>query len=48
VVEPLDKPIGKDISLVLLATGLVVGLFFLYPSVILGNASVAAASIFGG
>ena len=48
VVEPLEKPIAKDLSLVLLATGLVVGLFFLYPSIILGNASVAAAAIFGG
>ncbi|MBT6825302.1 MAG: NADH-quinone oxidoreductase subunit N, partial [Rhodospirillales bacterium] len=48
VVEPLEKPIAKDVSFVLLATGLVVGLFFLYPSIILGNASVAAAAIFGG
>ncbi|MBT3765959.1 MAG: NADH-quinone oxidoreductase subunit N, partial [Rhodospirillales bacterium] len=48
VAEPLEKPIAKDVSIVLLATGLVVGLFFLYPSIILGNASVAAAAIFGG
>ncbi|MGY9001830.1 MAG: NADH-quinone oxidoreductase subunit NuoN [Rhodospirillales bacterium] len=48
VAEPLESPIGQDMSLVLLGTGLVVGLFFLYPSIILSNASMAAAALFGG
>ncbi len=45
--EPLESPIGNDISLVLFGTGLVVGLFFLYPTIILTNASIAAAALFG-
>jgi hypothetical protein len=48
VVEPLESPIGRDLSFVLLGTGLVVGLFFLYPTIILTNASSAAAVLFGG
>ena len=48
VAEPLESPIGQDMSLVLLGTGLVVGLFFLYPSIILSNAAMAAAALFGG
>jgi len=48
VSEPLESPVGRDISLVLAGTGVVVLLFFLYPAPILSNAAAAAAAMFAG
>jgi NADH-quinone oxidoreductase subunit N len=46
--ETLDKPIGRDIALVLVGTSLVIVLFFAYPAPLLSSASAAAAALFGG
>jgi NADH-quinone oxidoreductase subunit N len=46
--EPLDRPIGREMGLILAGTALVVLLFFVYPLPILNGASAAAASLFAG
>ncbi len=46
--DPLDKPVSRDLGLVIAATGLVIVLFFVYPTPILNGAAAAAASLFGG
>ena len=45
---PLDKPVSRDLGLVIAATSLVIVLFFVYPTPILNGAAAAAASLFGG
>ncbi|MCH7937517.1 MAG: NADH-quinone oxidoreductase subunit NuoN [Proteobacteria bacterium] len=47
-VDPLDKPVSRDLGLVITGTGLVIVLFFVYPTPILNGAAAAAASLFGG
>ena len=46
--ESLDKPVERELRLVLAATGLLVMLFFLYPSPVLSSAAAAAAALFAG
>ena len=47
-IEPLDRSYGPELRLVMLATAVVVLLFFLYPEPILSSASIAAASLLAG
>jgi len=47
-VEPIDRTIGRDLRLVMLGTGVLVALFFLFPQPVLSSAASAAASLFGG
>ena len=46
--ESFDKPIGREVSLVLVGTAVVILLFILLPNPILNGASAAAASLFPG
>ena len=46
--DPLDKPVSRDLGLVIAGSGLVIVLFFVYPTPILNGAAAAAASLFGG
>jgi len=46
--ETLDKPIDREIGVVLTATALLVIMFFAYPSPVLSSAAAAAASLFAG
>ncbi len=47
-VEELDRPIGREMTVILLATGLPTLLFFAYPSPLLSAVAVAAKSLSGG
>ncbi len=47
-VEKLDRPIGRDMVVVLGATGLFTTLFFVFPALILDPAAQAARSLFAG
>ncbi len=44
--EALDRPVGRDLTLVLTLSGLVILFFFVYPSPVLSGASAAAAALF--
>jgi len=44
--DPFDRPVGREITLVLAATGVFTLFFFLYPSPLLSGAKVAAAALF--
>jgi len=44
--EPLDKPLGAEISVVLAVTAFAILMFFIYPSPVLTNAAAAAAVLF--
>ena len=46
--ETLDKLVGRDIAAVLVGTGLVIVLFFVYPTPLLSGAKAAAAALFAG
>jgi len=46
--ESLEKPVDRELGIVLTATGVIVVLFFLYPSPILSGAANAASSLFAG
>ena len=46
--EPLDRGTGFELRLVLIASSLVIVLFFLYPDPVLSSAGTAAASLFAG
>ena len=46
--ESLDKPINRELGLVITGSGLLIAFFFVYPSPILTAASRAAASLFAG
>ena len=46
--EPFDRGIGRDLRAVMLATGVVVALFFLLPGPLLSGAAAAAAALFAG
>ena len=48
VTEVLDRPVSRDIGVVLAVTGLLVLLFFAYPVPLIGAAETAAAALFGG
>jgi len=45
-IEPLDKPLGSEISVVLAVTAFAILMFFIYPSPVLTNAAAAAAVLF--
>lgn len=47
-VEKLDRPIGRDMAIVMTATGLFTALFFIFPALILDPAAQAARSLFTG
>ena len=47
-VDALDKPVRREISLVLLGTSLAILLFFLMPGPLLDSAQAAAAALFTG
>jgi len=47
-VEKLDRPIGRDMAIVLAATGLFTTLFFVFPALIMEPAAQAARSLFAG
>ncbi len=46
--EGLDRPVRRDLGLVITGTGLIIVLFFVYPGPILSGAAAAAAALFGG
>ncbi|MBC8339468.1 MAG: NADH-quinone oxidoreductase subunit NuoN [Rhodospirillales bacterium] len=46
--EPLDKPTGPELGIVIAATGVFVAFFFVYPTPILSAATAAAAALFAG
>ena len=46
--EPLDRGTGFELRLVLIASSLLIVLFFLYPDPVLSSAGTAAASLFAG
>ena len=46
--EAFDKPIGREMSLILTATAVVILLFFVFPGPLLDGAEVAAAALFAG
>ncbi|MCP5367445.1 MAG: NADH-quinone oxidoreductase subunit NuoN [Hyphomicrobiales bacterium] len=48
VEESLDQPVGREISLVVLGTGLIILLFFVYPAPVINGAQAAAAALFAG
>ncbi|MCW8861493.1 MAG: NADH-quinone oxidoreductase subunit NuoN [Rhodospirillales bacterium] len=47
-VDHLERPIGRELTAILVGTGLVIVLFFAYPGPILDSAAAAAASLFPG
>ena len=44
--EGFDKPLGAEISIVLIGTGFVTMFFFVYPTPVIGGAQAAAALLF--
>lgn len=48
VTDALDKPVRREIGLVLLGTSAVILLFFLLPGPLLDGAGAAAAALFAG
>jgi len=46
--DSLDKPVDKELGVVIGVTSLLIVLFFLYPSPIMETAKTAAASLFAG
>jgi NADH-quinone oxidoreductase subunit N len=47
-VEAFDTPIGREMTVVLAGTSLLVLLFFILPGPVIGGAAAAAASLFAG
>jgi NADH-quinone oxidoreductase subunit N len=46
--ETLDKPVERELGIVLTVAGLLIVLFFIYPSPILSGAANAASALFAG
>jgi len=46
--EPLDKPVEREIGIVVTLTSLVIVLFIAYPDPVVSNALIAAKSLFAG
>ncbi len=44
--DPFDQPMGRELSVVLVGTGLFTLLFFIYPTPLLNGAEAAAAALF--
>lgn len=47
-IDSLDTPIGKELTIVIASTSIIIVLFFVYPAPILSGAATAAASLFAG
>ena len=47
-IESFDRPIGREITLILGSTAVVTLFFFAYPAPLLNGAAVAAAALFAG
>ncbi|TVR98310.1 MAG: NADH-quinone oxidoreductase subunit NuoN [Rhodospirillales bacterium] len=45
--QPLDRAVGREVGWVMLGTGVLVLLFFLYPEPLLANAASAATALLG-
>jgi len=46
--DALDKPLGRELSIVIAINAVVITLFFVYPSPVLNGAAAAAAALFAG
>lgn len=46
--RPLDRPVGREIGIVVTGTGLLITLFFVLPGPVLASAASAAAALFSG
>ena len=46
--EAFDRPIGREMTVILAGTGLLILLFFVVPGPVIGGAAAAAAALFGG
>ena len=46
--EPLDKPVDKEIGIIMTLASLIIVLFFIYPGPVVTRAAAAAASLFTG
>ncbi len=46
--EPLDKPVDKEIGIIMTLAGLIIVMFFIYPGPVVTRAATAAASLFAG
>ena len=46
--ETLDKPVSRELGMVIIGTGLMITFFFVYPVPLLDAASAAAKSLFAG
>ncbi len=46
--EPLDKPVDKEIGIIMTLASLIIVLFFIYPGPVVTRAATAAASLFAG
>ena len=46
--EAFDRPIGREVAVVLAGTGVFILFFVVHPSALVDGAAVAAASLFGG
>ncbi len=46
--QVLDKPVSRDLALVITATGLLITFFFVYPAPVLAAAAAAAKALFAG
>jgi NADH-quinone oxidoreductase subunit N len=48
LVDSFEKPVAREIGIVLAGTSLVILLFFVYPSPVLSSAAAAASALFAG
>ena len=46
--EAFDRPIGREMTVILAGTGLLILLFFVVPGPVIGGAAAAAAALFAG
>jgi NADH-quinone oxidoreductase subunit N len=46
--EALDKPVSRELGIVIAGTGVVIAFFFAYPGPVLDAASAAAKALFTG
>jgi NADH-quinone oxidoreductase subunit N len=44
--EAFDRPVGREVTAVLVVTGIITTLFFAYPAPLLSGAQAAAAALF--
>ena len=46
--EPFDRPIGREMSLILTVSGLLITFFFVWPSPVMMHVEEAANALFAG